>query len=272
MRQMVAIPAAQVAVAIVAKQGLQPRVFHVIIAEHDLSLSLMPGIRPAGAARWVVLTNTSSPPQATPSINDDSAVAYESIPDGHHIGRVADLRLRDGLVCLEWRYRQRRWLISGAHPRTQAQRAVSVKKPAGPSRIIPVINIDNSLGKCGAGGRVCRWTVKNPCWLPRFPASIQPIPVGISSQRIHPHRFWESVRRVDAFHREGISAVIRYELLQRHAELTQIIAALSLLRFGFGLRKRWQKQRGENSDDGDDNQQFGQRESRAAGLVRCSHT
>ena len=63
----IAIPSPQGAVAIVAEQGLQPRVFHVTIAKRDLGLSLMPSIRPAGATRWVILTQASTPPQTTAS-------------------------------------------------------------------------------------------------------------------------------------------------------------------------------------------------------------
>src|SRR6267378_5399407 len=94
----IAIPSPQGAVAIVTEQGLQPRVFHMTIAEHDLSLSLMPSIRPERAAHQV--RSTSSPPKAKSRITNDSAVSYESISDGHHVGRAGDLRLPDGLVYL----------------------------------------------------------------------------------------------------------------------------------------------------------------------------
>ena len=50
----------------------------------------------------------------------------------------------------------------------------------------------------------------------------------------------ESVRRVGVFLHEGIPVMLRKELLLSYAELTQIIAALSSLRLGFGLRKCWQ--------------------------------
>ncbi len=99
----------------------------------------MPSVRPAGAARQFLIA--SSPPKAICKITDGSAVSYEPIPYGHHISRTSDLRLPDGLVDLERRYRQRTCLFCSAHPRTQPQRAVRVILLADPKRIIAVIMI-----------------------------------------------------------------------------------------------------------------------------------
>ena len=102
MRQVIAVPSPQGAVTVVFEQGLQPWAFHVTIAEYHVGLSSMPSGCPPGAAWWEVLTKAGTSPQARRSISDESAVAYESLPYGHHIGGAGDLRITDGLVYLEW--------------------------------------------------------------------------------------------------------------------------------------------------------------------------
>ncbi len=54
--------------------------------------------------------------------------------------------------------------------------------------------------------------------------------------------------------------IICEENMQRYTLLTQIVDALNFLRLGLGLRNSHQQKRGENCDDGNDNQQFSQRE------------
>src|SRR5207249_3776848 len=103
--------------------------------------------------------------------------------------------------------------------------------------IIAVISIDDSLGKYWAGRWVCRWTMEKPCRLPRFPVGVHLIPGPIGSQRMEKAFFRKSARRDEMLQHERIAVIIRYELLQRCAELTQIIRALRLHAFCFPFRK-----------------------------------
>ncbi len=98
--------------------------------------------------------------------------------------------------------------------------------------------------------------MEKPGWLPRFPLGIQPIPARIPPQRIRPGLFPEPVRGVDILHDEGITAIIRYELLQRYAELPQIIRALRLQSFRFRSRKCAKIQRSQESKNPDDHQKL----------------
>ena len=65
--------------------------------------------------------------------------------------------------------------------------------------------------------------------------------------------------------------IVRKEILQAETKLMQIIDALNLLRFSFGLRNRRQQKRRQNSDDGDDDQQFNQRERGILILAAAGH-
>jgi len=49
--------------------------------------------------------------------------------------------------------------------------------------------------------------------------------------------------------------------LQANSELMQIVDALNALCSCLGVGKRWQQQCGEDSDDGNDNQQFDESEA-----------
>ena len=54
--------------------------------------------------------------------------------------------------------------------------------------------------------------------------------------------------------------IIRNEILYAKAQLMQVADASDLLRSPFGLRNCREQKRGENSDDGNDYQQFNQSE------------
>ena len=71
---------------------------------------------------------------------------------------------------------------------------------------------------------------------------------------------------------ERIELVVGNKFIEGDAKLPHITHTLNPLRSGLGLRQCWQEQRRKDSDDGDDNQQFNERECRAAVACRCSHT
>src|ERR1051326_7791365 len=55
--------------------------------------------------------------------------------------------------------------------------------------------------------------------------------------------------------------VIADEHLPANHDLPAVVHAMNALRFGFGFRKCWQQHTGQNGDDGDNDQEFDQRES-----------
>ena len=96
-----------------------------------------------------------------------------------------------------------------------------------------------------------------------------------------PHAFWEIANiRVDVhFVSQGIFPItvfrmvsrikerriiimIRLEHLQSHSKLPNIVRTLNSQRFSFRLRNSRQQKRSKNCDDGNDHQQFNQRERR----------
>jgi hypothetical protein len=64
--------------------------------------------------------------------------------------------------------------------------------------------------------------------------------------------------------REGV-LVVRDEEVERERELALVVETLGAVRVGLGLAQRGQQQRRQHGDDGDDHQQFDQREP-AAGV------
>ena len=64
------------------------------------------------------------------------------------------------------------------------------------------------------------------------------------------------------FNKQRIAVIVRENYLQADTQLMQIAHTLNLLRFSFGLRNCREQKRGKNSYDGDDDQQFRQRERR----------
>ena len=65
--------------------------------------------------------------------------------------------------------------------------------------------------------------------------------------------------------------IVREEILQADTNLMQIVHALNLLRPFFGLRNCRKQKRGENSDDGNDDQQFHQCERGILILAAAGH-
>jgi hypothetical protein len=59
--------------------------------------------------------------------------------------------------------------------------------------------------------------------------------------------------------------------MQGNPQLTQIANAMDSVCFCFGSREGWQKECREDSDDGDDNQQFHEGKCRGALACRSSH-
>jgi len=50
--------------------------------------------------------------------------------------------------------------------------------------------------------------------------------------------------------------IVSNETLQAKSKLVQIANTLNLLGLSFGVGKRWEQQRSQNADDGEDNEQL----------------
>lgn len=83
---------------------------------------------------------------------------------------------------------------------------------------------------------------------------------------------WAGIAGVRTRDAGRIGMVVGNEILKGKAELAQITDTMRALRSGLAYRKRRQKQRREDSADGNDNQQFDERECRVVAVRRCLHT